>query len=614
MSGRGAQGVLAAALLAIGAAAAAAPPFAPLPDALPEASAPWYQRAFDALAADFDRDGDDDLLINWHHHAPLALLENRGGRFVAVPETASGLLENRGIPALFAAAEAQERRIEAYGAAGLYVWHDLNRGQRWRFLWLDPAGGPLRLELETSLRLLEHGGLAGGEVEAPDARRLRVALDGRRRAFDVWALRASSQLKIAAADGAAPALFVGSALTPAAAPLSLWKPDPHGMAWVDIGGSAHPELYLTRGALGGELAPPADPKEDRLYRHRGGGPPAYARAAPGAVPPGYGRGRRVEWVDADGDGRAELALANREGANQLLDFGAQGEALRDRAAELGLTDTGTAQVWGDHDGDGRDDVYFLAGDAIDVAVQRATGFERLDGAALGLTLPPAEPGRGAIDSTALRLADVDADGDLDLWVIGRGQAGRCHVFRREAAGFSDATEALGLAGLSGVRAAVIADFDGDADEDAVSFGARADYWENRGSRFAVTPLAGLPRAAHAAAVLDVDGDGHPDLLAAGRRAGLLRNTATGETLEVTLRGSSGEPIGALVVARYADGRRLARRYGSVDSTAFSQSLRPLRFARPEGNALLEIAVRWPGAAGLERHTPKAGSPALRLSR
>lgn len=35
-------------------------------------------RVFDVLAADIDLDGDDDLLINWHHLAPLELYRNEG--------------------------------------------------------------------------------------------------------------------------------------------------------------------------------------------------------------------------------------------------------------------------------------------------------------------------------------------------------------------------------------------------------------------------------------------------------------------------------------------------------------------------------------------------------
>ena len=41
-----------------------------------------FARPFDILATDMDRDGDPDLLINWHHRGRLELYENSGGKFV----------------------------------------------------------------------------------------------------------------------------------------------------------------------------------------------------------------------------------------------------------------------------------------------------------------------------------------------------------------------------------------------------------------------------------------------------------------------------------------------------------------------------------------------------
>jgi len=236
--------------------------------------APWFRRPFDMLATDMDLDGDPDLLINWHHHEPLELYENEGGRLVhrnPLGADRSGLYDNRGIPYLFERPEVMRRRIEASDRPGLYVWHDRNRGRSWRFLWKDAPElfGGLRLRLETSLPIVEISNLETEEIERTDERHLRISLKKgmMQRSFGVRVRGVATQLVIqleSAPEGGRPPIFVGPQLTPmATGEVELWKTDPHGIAWVDVAGSPKPELFITRGGLGGELIAPARPKEDR---------------------------------------------------------------------------------------------------------------------------------------------------------------------------------------------------------------------------------------------------------------------------------------------------------------------------------------------------------------
>jgi hypothetical protein len=600
-----------------------APEFESAAEVFPETRSPWFQRAFDVVAADFDLDGDPDLILNGHHSGPLSLLENRDGVFVAVPVARSGLEEQRGVADVYAEREAIGAEIERRGESGLSLWHDPNRGLRWRFLWLDPGGRyeGARLRLRTSLRFAEHGGLEEAQVEAPDPTRLEIALSGPRQVFDVWPLRAAAQLRVDLSVGEPgappPPLFVGPDLVRfAAGSVDLWQPDPHGIAWVDVAGSPHPELYLARGALGGELAPPADPKQDRYYRATGGSP-LYERTAPDAVPRDYARSRRVAWVDATGDGRLELSISRRDAPPVLRARTAAG-GLRDLPAEL--PNTGATIAWGDLDGDARDDLFFLADDGVRVARQLGGGrFAVVGAVTLGTTLPAVEPFRGAVSFTALRLVDVDNDGDLDLFVFGRGAAGQVHLFRREGARFRDATEAMGLASARDVRAAAVLDVDADGDLDWIAFGPSHALWRNEpGPRFVREPLShGVVRGPlSAATAVDVDADGRTDVVAVGRGMHLLRNVGelAAPPLDVRLSGEPDEPVGAVVTAVYADGRRHARRYGSADSSGFSQVLRPLRFARPEGVALEAIEVRWPGRPEPTRSLPDPQATLIELRR
>ncbi|MGH0028540.1 MAG: hypothetical protein ACQGVC_02020, partial [Myxococcota bacterium] len=261
--------------------------------------------AFDVLACDDDGDGDVDALVNWHHHAPFERLENRAGRFHASPAVAEE-------PALYADAAEMERRIREAESEGLHLWHDPDRGGRWRFLWRDPEGrlGGLAARVGTSLGFLLHEGLADDEWSetAPDRARLRLPAEAGERAFSVQTRRIAVRLGVgleAAPDRTVPPLLVGTGLTPTDGEVTLWKDDPHGAAWLDLRGRGRPDLFVARGALGGELHPPQPGKRDRLLEATGPGAPLY-RPVAGAVPPDHRRARRGEAL-APGGGAGPLA-------------------------------------------------------------------------------------------------------------------------------------------------------------------------------------------------------------------------------------------------------------------------------------------------------------------
>ena len=139
----------------------------------------------------------------------------------------------------------------------------------------------------------------------------------------------------------------------------------------------------------------------------------------------------------------------------------------------------------------------------------------------------AEAVPGAPSSTGpLALADVDDDGDLDLFVGGRVVPGRypapasSRLFRNEAGHFTlDTTNSRTFAELGLVSAAVFSDVDTDGDPDlllAVEWGPLRLFL-NEAGRFtdatAQWGLAEYPSRWNGVTTGDLNGDGRPDLVA-----------------------------------------------------------------------------------------------------
>jgi len=583
--------------------------------------APWLRRPFDAVSTDMDGDGDADLLINWHHHEPLELFENRDGRFVhlnPIGNDPTGLYDNPGVPYLFANADRMSRAIDAAEKSGLYIWHDVSRTGFWRFRWEDPEGlhSGTELELETSLAITEVEGLDPEAVVEDGGvdRRVRVTFDSQTGPdhFALQVRRAATELFVrltGGEDGPTPPVFVGAELSVVdAAALSLWKPDPHGMAWVDVRGNDRPELYLTRGGLGGELVPPARPKSDRFYLGTDPHEQVFRKAKVGVVPHGYGRGRRVEWVDTNGDGSLELAIGSEKAKNAVLSNDPTTGRLVDVAPSLGLDlEHAAIQAWGDLDSDGLADLFYLADESIDVRSNVPDGgFRSQRGRELGLAIAAVEPSPAVIQPGAMRFVDFDNDGDLDLWLVSHGKAGSNHVYRRDQERYTNVSAETGIDKTSGSRAVVFLDIDNDGYEDAVSFGRDLMIWHNmKGARFRVMPLGppGGPGRFQLGTAADFNGDGRTDLVAVGRQRHYFRNAAenTNGFLDVELRDGVRPPIGALVTATYSDGTRRQQRYGSATNTAYSQTVNPLHFGIGAGVELSNVTIRWPGRGGTTTH-------------
>ena len=84
--------------------------------------------------------------------------------------------------------------------------------------------------------------------------------------------------------------------------------DRHGCAWGDVNGDGRPDFYCAIGRTGFNIIKPAD-LDNELWLQRGDGRFTDVGTAWGVGDP-YGRGRSAAFIDANGDGRPDLYVAN----------------------------------------------------------------------------------------------------------------------------------------------------------------------------------------------------------------------------------------------------------------------------------------------------------------
>lgn len=605
---------------------------------------------FDVVTADLELDGDPDVIINWHNLASPELFANQGGGFYLINRAGSdraGLWENPGIPSLYGDNDEMLAKARARATAGVFVWHEPNRRGDWQIL-VVPDDEPV------SLRLRGNGALTPrlGEQFLEERGEMEAALSvDRELHFGVDVAWVASQLVV---EASLP-VFAGAELTELGERAELWKDDPHGIAWLDALGSGEPDVFITRGGLMGTLQPPLDAKRDRFFEYTGhaGGIPLYADRRD-LVPASYGRGRRVAWVDVDGDGTNELYIGNTATPNELLARArAEGggdardardeppSAWRDIAPDYSIDfDDGDVFAWVDIDDDGLDDLVFVDASGFQVAINRGNGgngdnrgnrgnrggggFEVVAGEEIGLVFPgegaPAA-GEELFNTLALNVLDFDNDGVLDLWLSGYGEQHRHALFRgtRDSGGaYVDVTEEVGLGAVALSNRVVFLDVENDGDLDALSLGGQATWLHNQsGQRFAFAAVddAWRLREFTHAAPLDADGDGLLDVVLVDRRRMLARNVSAGAggALRVVLRGERGDPVGTVVTAVYSDGTTAAQRFGSASTTKLSQGTAPLHFGIAEGAAIERLEVRWPGGRR-ETRAVAAGETLIELHR
>lgn len=583
-------------------------------------------RPFDVLLQDMDGDGDDDMLVNRHLGGlSIYLRTDDGWSYVnGDRDDPTGLSVPPGVRTTFgSAAHADQVDTPAvvawqprspFGVLDLRLRRD-GRGPRWVAVHSHGALSVVDSEAEVvqdaddlvRLKLPRHGVAAVRlkvETQTPWWRLDQVDAPGRP-ARSPLPFRIGEDLSV----------FDGPSV-------SWWAQDPHGIAWVQVGGGPEPELVVVRGGNVGQLQDEGLIKEHGFYAWTGTDDAWYA-ALPGALPADSGRGRGAAWVDLDADGLPELSLTNRDGPNALLVWeparsGALVDgAFEDRAAALGLADVCSEVVaWLDLDEDGWDDQVALCFDQPHrggFEVRRALGV----GAFLAATATETGlPEAGLpIDKHAwlreehLLVHDVDGDGHLDLLVVALGPQRALRVYCGDGEGaLADCGARLGLEAFEGVLGVRAEDLDLDGWLDLVLQGEAPAVLMGGPTGFQAVSVAeqveGAPDLTRAAVVpLPGAPDAPPELLVLALERWLVArptSVALGRRLAVGLdAGGAAMPPGAVLIAEWADGHRQAFRVGSARASALSQVIGDLRLGVPTDGSPPLLKVRWPGSAELQ---------------
>ena len=268
---------------------------------------------------------------------------------------------------------------------------------------------------------------------------------------------------------------------------------------------------------------------------------------------GAGNSTAVALGDVDGDGDLDAIIANDTGQAQdvYLNDGT-GQLTPHPVAPTFGAGNSTAVALGDVDGDGDLDVVVAndTGQAQDVYLNDGTG---------QFTPHPSAPTFGAGDSTAVALGDVDRDGDLDA-VVANASGQPQDVYLNDGTGQFTPHPSAPTFGAGNSTAVALADLDGDRDLDAVvaNDGAAQEVYLNDGTgQFAPHPSIPTFGSGNSTAVVlaDVDDDGGLDAVVAND---------TGQAQDVYLNDGSGRFTAHPIKSTFGAGNSTDLALGDID--------------------------------------------------
>jgi hypothetical protein len=378
-----------------------------------------------------------------------------------------------------------------------------------------------------------------------------------------------------------------------------------GVNWVDFDNDGDLDIFAAR-----------TDRPNTLYRNDGNW--SFAEQEAGDLSMDHSTSSMACWADVDGDGWLDVFVVNRGGENDAIYRNHNGhsfEHITDNVVGRAGGD-GRSCVFADLDGDGDPDLY--VGNFVDASTESPTRqrnylyFNNGDFSFTEIRSGHAVESRALTYGTSA--ADVDNDGDLDLFVTNIGPGDHNRLYLNDGDGNLDLHEAgLSTPVSTPSKGHTWGDFDLDGDTDvAIANGTegtehvRNELYLNDGAAnfVAVTGEEFVTNSHISAGVAwaDLDTDGDLDLYVANWGDGdqdnvMYQNQARGTWLKLSLIGSASNrmAVGARVTitTRLAGQSSQQVRWLNTTTGYASQNEPILHFGLGGATIVENISVDWP---------------------
>jgi hypothetical protein len=368
-------------------------------------------------------------------------------------------------------------------------------------------------------------------------------------------------------------------------------------AWGDYDGDGDLDLFVAN----------QNNQHNELYRNDGEA--GFVRVEEGDIVSDFGDSYSAAWGDYDGDGHLDLVVAN-SGTQPNFLYRNRGDSTFERLDDPSWTgdrEPSHGVSWADYDDDGDLDLFVANYSPAPNALYRNEGDKRLARVAEG---PIAED---AVSSLGGAWADYDNDGDLDLFVansVGFFGPAKDVLYRNDGEGGFTPVDSAATRdpGASGGASWADVDLDGDLDLFVVGYASPNHLYLNDGQGdlqpMAQTFPLDLAHFATGHGWADYDADGDPDLAVAnwqGQDNNLFGNPGSGARwLRVQLRsdGPNRRAIGAKIrlATGTGDERVWQRRDVAAGGSFRSQEPADQLFGLGTAERVAELVVEWPSGA------------------